>query len=191
MSAKASADPLQSQIWRVVVQLDQLPAEPETGYELDALSVCFRTLCETREPARSAAEDQIWEFWCDHPQEQLAAQMALGIRLLAAGELAPAEAVFDRLIERDPNWAEAWNKRATVYFLQGRDSASIGDIFHTLELEPRHFGALGGFAQICLRNGAADAARAALERLLAVNPGAAGIPEVLVALEKDHPKTLH
>ena len=96
MSAKASADSLQSQIWRVVVQLDQLPAEPETGYELDALSVCFRTLCETREPARSAAEDQIWEFWCDHPQEQLAAQMALGIRLLAAGELAPAEAVFDR-----------------------------------------------------------------------------------------------
>jgi tetratricopeptide (TPR) repeat protein len=117
--------------------------------------------------------------------------MAQGVRLLAAGELARAEAAFDQLIERDPKWAEARNKRATVYFLQGRDSASIADIFHTLELEPRHFGALGGFAQICMRNGAPDAARAALERLLAVNPGAPGIAEALAALERHHPKTIH
>ncbi len=191
MSTKTRADSLQSDVWRVVAQLDQLPPEPETGHALDALLVCFRALCETSEPARSAAEDQIWAIWCDHPEEQLTAQMALGIRLLAAGELARAEAVFDQLIERDPKWAEAWNKRATVYFLQGRDSASIGDIFHTLELEPRHFGGLGGFAQICMRNGAPDAARAALERLLAVNPGASGIVEALAALEKHHPKIIH
>ena len=76
------------------------------------------------------------------------------------GALTAAKEVFDRLIERHPTWAETWNKRATVYFLQGRDSASISDIYLTLELEPRHFGALGGFAQICMRNGAADAARA-------------------------------
>ena len=192
MNTKSSADSLQRDVWRVVAQLDRLPPEPpETGHELDALLVCFRALCENSEPARSAAEDQIWAIWSNHPEEQLTAQMARGIRLLATGELARAEVVFDRLIERDPKWAEAWNKRATVYFLQGRDSASIGDIFHTLELEPRHFGALGGFAQVCMRNGAPDAARAALERLLAVNPGAPGIAETLAALEKHHPKTLH
>ncbi len=192
MNTKSSADSLQRDVWRVVAQLARLPPEPpETGHELGALLVCFRALCENSEPGRSAAEDQIWAIWSNHPEEQLTAQMARGIRLLATGELARAEVVFDRLIERDPKWAEAWNKRATVYFLQGRDSASIGDIFHTLELEPRHFGALGGFAQVCMRNGAPDAARAALERLLAVNPGASGIVEALAALEKHHPKIIH
>jgi len=191
MSTKSGAESLQKHIWRVVAQLDLSQPGPETGHALEDLLVCFRSLREAKEPARSAAEKQIWAIWCDHSAEQLGTQMTFGIRLLAAGELAGAERVFDQLIERDPRWAEAWNKRATVYFLQGRDSASVDDIFHTLELEPRHFGALGGFAQICMRNGAPDAAQVALERLLAVNPRAPGIAEALSALEAHHPRTIH
>ena len=117
--------------------------------------------------------------------------MAEGIQLLAAGELVEAEALFDELIDHHPKWAEAWNKRATIYFLQGRDSASVGDIYDTLELEPRHFGALGGFAQICMRNGIPDAAQTALERLLAVNPSAPGVAETVAALRQHVPKTMH
>ncbi len=191
MSNEFNSGSLQSEVWRVSSLLEQLPAAPETGHSLDDLAACFGELGLKSAAARVEIEERIWTIWCDHPEPQAKTQMSLGIRLLAAGELDQAEAVFDQLIEHHPEWTEAWNKRATVYFLQGRDSASIRDIYHTLELEPRHFGALGGFAQICMRNGIPDAALAALEHLLAVSPGAPGIAEVVAAIRQNTPTTMH
>ncbi len=182
---------LQAEVWRVAAQLEALPAAPETGHRLGDLATHFGALGSTTEAARTTAEERIWAIWCDHPESQAKARMAEGIRSLAAGDLVEAEAAFDELIADYPAWAEAWNKRATVYFLQGRDSASVGDIFQTFEREPRHFGALGGFAQICMRNGIPDAAQAALERLLALNPGAPGVSETVAALSQYVPKTMH
>ena len=182
---------MQGEVWRVAAQLEKLPAAPETGHRLNDLTTSFSTLGSTTEATRTTAEERIWAIWCDHPEPQVKARMAEGIQLLAAGELVEAEALFDELIDHRPKWAEAWNKRATIYFLQGRDSASVGDIYDTLELEPRHFGALGGFAQICMRNGIPDAAQTALERLLAVNPSAPGVAETVAALRQHVPKTMH
>ena len=191
MSAESISGSLQSEIWRVASLLEQLPRAPEAGHLLDDLAACFGDLGLKNEAARVETEERIWTIWCNHPEPQTKAQMSLGIRLLTAGKLDQAEAVFGQLIERHPEWAEAWNKRATVYFLQGRDAASIRDIYSTLELEPRHFGALGGFAQICMRNGVPDAALAALKRLLAVNPGAPGIAEAAAAISRNTLKTMH
>ena len=182
---------VRAEIWGVAALLDELPAAPESGFRLDELAAGFRALQATDGKARRAAEASIWEVWCDHPDREVKAQMALGMRLLGAGELVRAETLFDALIEREATWAEAWNKRATIYFLQGRDAPSVGDIRRTLTLEPRHFGALGGFAQICMRNGSPDAALAALERLLLVNPGTPGILEVAEALRRQGSRTLH
>lgn len=117
--------------------------------------------------------------------------MAQGIRYLSDRALVEAEAIFDELIDDYPDWAEAWNKRATVLFLMHRDAMSVMDIRRTLELEPRHYGALGGFAQICVRNGVPDAALQALSRLLRLNPHAPGIAEAVATLSDDGPKTLH
>ena len=191
MSAESIRGSLQSEVWRVASLLEQLPSAPEAGHLLDDLAACFGDLGLKNEAARVETEERIWTIWCDHPEPKTKAQMSLGIRLLAAGKLDQAEAVFGQLIEHHPEWAEAWNKRATVYFLQGRDSASIRDIISTLELEPRHFGALGGFAQICMRNGLPGSALAALEHLLAVNPGAPGIAEAIVAIKQNAPDTMH
>ena len=191
MSAESNRDSLHSEVWRVSSQLEQLPPAPETGHLLDDLAACFGDLGLKSEAARVETEERIWTIWCDHPDPQAKAQMALGIGLLAAGDFDQAEAVFDQLIERHPEWTEAWNKRATVYFLQGRDSASVRDICRTLELEPRHFGALGGFAQICIRNGIPSAALAALERLITVNPGAPGIAEMIAAMRQNTSNTMH
>lgn len=191
MSAESISGSLQSEIWRVASLLEQLPSAPEAGHLLDDLAACFGDLRLKNEAARVETEERIWAIWCDHPEPQTKAQMSSGIRLLADGKLDQAEAVFGQLIERHPEWAEAWNKRATVYFLQGRDSASIRDIYSTLEREPRHFGALGGFAQICMRNGVPDAALAALKRLLAVNHGAPGIAEAAAAISRNTLKTMH
>ena len=71
------------------------------------------------------------------------------------------------------------------------DAESVADIRYTLRLEPRHFGALGGLAQIALRNGAPDAARAALRNLLRSNPNAAGVAEVIETIDRDAPTTVH
>ena len=71
------------------------------------------------------------------------------------------------------------------------DAERVADIRYTLRLEPRHFGALGGLAQIALRNGAPDAARAALRNLLRSNPNAAGVAEVIETIDRDAPTTVH
>ena len=55
---------------------------------------------------------------------------------------------FTKVIELDPNWSEAWNKRATAYFMMGNFDLSMKDISQTLQLEPRHFGAISGLVQI-------------------------------------------
>jgi tetratricopeptide (TPR) repeat protein len=189
--ANSPVDSVHAQIWLVIALLDDLPAAPSSGYRLDHLAAGFDGLRAADAATRAAAEKRIWAAWCDHPEPRAKTAMAGGIRLLSTGALAQAEVLFDQLVADYPAWAEAWNKRATLYFLQDRDALSVADIRRTLELEPRHFGALGGFAQICMRNGAPDAARRALLRLLAINPGAPGIAEAAATLVDDTPKTLH
>ena len=86
----------------------------------------------------------------------------------------------------DQDWAEAWNKRATLYFLQDRDEESVADIEATLKLEPRHFGALGGFGQICLRQDEPVSARIAFEKALLVNPHLDGVREIVHELGAEY-----
>jgi thioredoxin-like negative regulator of GroEL len=192
MTPKSFAtDSVHAQIWRVIELLDDLPTTPVSGNKLDELAANFATLRAATSEERTAAEEHIWSIWCDHPEARAKTAMADGVGYLSAGSLTKAEAIFDALIADNASWAEAWNKRATLYFLQNRDAMSVIDIHHTLDLEPRHFGALGGFAQICVRNGAPDAARQALLRLLEINPGAQGVAEAAAALGDDAPKVLH
>ena len=182
---------IQEALWRVASQLVELPGFPAEGFGLDRLAELFDLLAEGREAARARAEEGIWSIWCDHPTRELKDRMDAGIRCLHRGELSDSERIFDALIREDPSWAEAWNKRATIYFLQDRDTASVDDIYCTLEREPRHFGALGGLAQIGMRNDEAEVARAALERLLLVHPRAPGVAQAVQALSARADRTLH
>jgi Flp pilus assembly protein TadD len=182
---------LQREIWAAVSCLEGAVSAPQTAYQHLALSEAFDALARATFAQREEIEQTIWAIWCDHPDEIAKAQMAKAIGHLARAELDDSAAVLETLCSRYPDWAEVWNKRATVHFVQGRDAASVGDIRRTLELEPRHFGALGGLSQICLRNGNPDAARVALEALLRVNPGAAGVAELLATLAKDAPRVMH
>ena len=185
------SDSVNAQIWQVLALLDELPPSPRSGYRLHQLAANFEMLKHPDPEERAAAEQQIWTAWCDHSQPVAKAAMMAGIRHLSDGNLEQAEAIFDQLILDHPTWAEAWNKRATVLFLLNRDAQSVNDIHHTLELEPRHFGTLGGFAQICVRNGTPEAARQALLRLLVVNPHAPGVAEAAASLADDGPNVLH
>ena len=186
-----TSDSLHGEVWRVSDLLKHLSDTPTGGHRLDDLAACFEALRHSTGTERTNVEERIWAIWCDHPELQAKTAMRRGIGLLARRELTEAMVEFGNLAERYPAWAEAWNKRATVNFLLGHDAASVNDIYHALEIEPRHFGALGGFAQICIRNDAPDAAHAALKCLLVLNPGASGIAQAVAAMGDGPPKTMH
>jgi len=100
-------------------------------------------------------EMEIWSIWSVHPtQDQLTQLLAKGSVLMSSGELKMAYKIFSTIIDFDPDWAEGWNKRATVLYLMGRYQDSLNDIDEVLKRESRHFGALSGqgLVQIKLKN---------------------------------------
>lgn len=121
----------------------------------------------------------IWAIWIDHQNEEASHRMIAAVEAIAAGARDLARPILDELVKTYPDWAEAWNKRATLSFIERRDQESIEDIARALELEPRHFGAILGFAQICLRHGRVVEAKAAFEVALMLNPHIAGLTDVV------------
>ena len=100
-------------------------------------------------------EIKIWNIWSTHPsQENLTQLLANGSNLMTQHKLNKAYETFSKVISLDPNWAEGWNKRATVLYMLGRYEESQEDINEVLKLEKRHFGALSGqgLVQIELKN---------------------------------------
>ena len=100
-------------------------------------------------------EMKIWNIWSTHPtQYKLTLSLAKGSDLMSKGELVKAYNIFSTIIDSDPDWAEAWNKRATVLYLMGKYQDSLNDIDKVLKRESRHFGALSGqgLVQIKLKN---------------------------------------
>ena len=94
-------------------------------------------------------EKKIWAVWNKHPnQNNLTEKLELGTSLMYQGRYDYALKVFTNIINSDPKWSEAWNKRATLLFLMKDYQKSLDDISIVLDLEPRHFGALSGRAQI-------------------------------------------
>jgi len=94
-------------------------------------------------------ENKICKIWSTHPASdrkgyRLTELLAQGSFLMAKEELNKAYEIFSQIILVDPNWSEAWNKRATVLYLLGRYQQSQKDIDEVLKLEKRHFGALSG-----------------------------------------------
>ena len=100
-------------------------------------------------------EMKIWNIWSTHPsQENLTQLLANGSNLMTQHKLNKAYETFSKVISLDSNWAEGWNKRATVLYMLGRYEESQEDINEVLKLEKRHFGALSGqgLVQIELKN---------------------------------------
>ena len=96
-------------------------------------------------------EDKIWKIWSIHPSNnrrgyRLTELLDQGSLLIDRRELHKAYEIFSQIIVTDPNWSEAWTKRALVLYLMNRHQSSLDDIKKTLILEPRHFGALSGQA---------------------------------------------
>ena len=95
---------------------------------------------------------RIWNIWSTHPtQEKLTQLLAKGSDFISKGELVSAYEIFSTIVETEPDWAEGWNKRATVFFLMGRYQDSLSDIDEVLKRESRHFGALSGQGLVLIK----------------------------------------
>ncbi|MDA7770451.1 2-hydroxy-6-oxo-2,4-heptadienoate hydrolase [Candidatus Pelagibacter sp.] len=116
-------------------------------------------------------EKKIWSVWNKHPNDnELTNKMEFGTELMQYGDYNYALKVFDNIIISDPQWSEAWNKRATVYFLMNKFTNSLDDIDKVLSIEPRHFGALSGQARIFIKLQKYEEAIQSIERALEFYP---------------------
>src|SRR3546814_17371288 len=109
-------------------------------------------------------------MWIDHDDPNLENRMQQAIGAIAQRRFADAETQLNDLVAAAPDWAETWNKRATLYYLTHRAVESVADIRRPLELEPSHFGAICGFGQICLPHRAMAAAAEAFAAAMALHP---------------------
>jgi tetratricopeptide (TPR) repeat protein len=171
--------PVFNELMRLLALLPRVQPAPTLK---PALSALFETLKSAAKGVALDAEYQIWIAWEWHASLQAANSLNVATGHLAAREFPEAEAKLTSLVAAYPTYAEAWNKRAVLYYLQGRDEASLTDICRTLELEPRHFGALAGAGQILARNARADLAEIAFASALAINPHLEGVSAALETL---------
>ena len=123
------------------------------------------------DPARAArAANALWQMWHQSGQPQLDAQLLQGIEAMQQGRLEEADRVFTEIIEAAPDFAEGWNKRATVRYMAKDYAASIADCRQTLTRNPNHFGALSGQGLCHLALGEYREAAELFRRTLAVHP---------------------
>jgi len=114
---------------------------------------------------------QIWMLWSTHPTDQkLTSILDEGSRLVQDQQLNRAIDVFTEVIELDPSWAEAWNKRATVFYMVGEFQKSQEDIDKVLELEERHFGALAGQGMVNIKLKNYDKAKRSYKKAQEIYP---------------------
>ena len=118
-------------------------ASEDRNLQLDTL---FNQLKNTKNLyTAKEIENEIWKLWTTHPSEEsLTKLLAKGSEYMSQNQLTSAHNVFSKVIELDPKWPEAWNKRATVLYLMGSYKLSQNDIDKVLSIEKRHFGALSG-----------------------------------------------
>ena len=138
-------------------------------------TVTLDTLFAELEKATSLAEAQrveriIWAKWHWHKIPRLSQKLRLGTMYLQENNFKNALNIFNNIIKEAPAFSEAYNKRATTYFLMKKYDKSLMDIKATLTLEPRHFGALSGMGLIFMTRGDFQKALMAFTAVLKIYP---------------------
>lgn len=144
------------------------------GIDAD-LPLLFAALYDADRVVRGIAQSSIWQIWSRSGDAAVDRRYAIAMEQMETGKLRPAVRTLTRIIEIKPAFTEAWNKRATVYFLLGEDDQSIADCDEVLKRNPYHFGALAGYGQLMLRKRDLRRALEYFERALTVNPNMRGV----------------
>ena len=152
----------------------------------ERLDDLFGELARTRSPAEARLiEGRIWSEWMKSGSRTIDFLMSTAARAAQSGNPGLAFDHLDQIILTVPDYAEAWNRRATLHFMLGDYDASVRDIEEVLAREPRHFGALSGLGQIMLRLERPRDARDAFQRTLGVYPANRNAQERLAEIEEE------
>lgn len=133
---------------------------------------------------RAYAERGLWLLWARSGDAAIDALMARGTEEMQSGQHAKAIATFTSVVEAKPDFAEGWNRRATVYYLAGDFERSIADCGEVLKRNPLHFGALSGMGQIFFQRQEYDQALVWYRRALEVNPNMTGVELNIKGIEE-------
>ena len=125
---------------------------------------------ERNEKAAERIAGQIWEEWFKSGSASIDLMMMWAQNAINEQKYDVALDFLDEVITLSPLYAEGWNRRATLHFMMSNYGKSMSDIDHTLSLEPRHFGALSGMAQILKSTGKKEMALKAYHRVLEIYP---------------------
>jgi tetratricopeptide (TPR) repeat protein len=162
----------------IILFLFLLPAAAGADQNDARLDGLFKTFQETDDLLELRnAELEIWKIWTDSGRDDINTMMDEGVEAMQARNYDTALKKFDEIVELAPDFAEGWNKRATVYYLMHQLNESMQDVQRTLKLEPRHFGALSGIGLIFMEIGDETGALQAFEEVLKVNPHSPGTLE--------------
>ncbi len=174
LATLGSADPGERQ--RAAVWLAQVG-------RMEDVPALLAKLRDPDEGVRAIADRAIWVIWSRSGNPETDALFLEGIAQMNAGELKAGIATFTRVIERAPEFAEGWNKRATLYFLAGDFERSLRDCAEVLKRNPSHFGVLAGYGQIYAQLGEYEKALDYFKRALALNPNLEGVESQARVLE--------
>ncbi len=135
------------------------------------LDELFENLAVTKDARRAQIiEDAIWEVWLDAESASINLLMERSLVALDSEDIPTALSLLNAIVDLRPDFAEGWNKRATLFFLMEDYDQSLADIQKTLELEPRHFGALSGLSSILSAYGEYEKALDVYQQALELNP---------------------
>ena len=166
-------------------QLPEAPAKlPKVGADrTKGLDFLFGALKAAPDQASAKhVEARIWAMWMQTPSDTAALLMSRAKTAMDAQKMDVALKLLDSVIKLRPDYTEAWNRRATLYYLKNDYARSMQDIQQVLIREPRHFGALAGLGMIMQDIGDDKRALDAFRRALAVNPHLEKVPELVKSL---------
>jgi tetratricopeptide (TPR) repeat protein len=167
-----------------VVSVQPLDPVVKSARELDRL---FGALRAASLDDAKQIEDKIWANWHQNPSPTAELLLRQASVALTDGALDTSETMLNELVGTYPEYVEALDRRATLYFKLRRYDEALADIEQVLEMEPRHFGALAGRGVIYATQGKIGEAKQSMEEALAINPHMETVKEALQQLARDYP----
>jgi tetratricopeptide (TPR) repeat protein len=151
---------------------------------MDDVVKLLNSLRDDDELVRNTAEQSIWKIWARSGDPAIDRLYARGIREMNEGSFARAISTFTEIIKLKPDFAEGWNKRATLYYMTEQYDKSLEDCDEVLKRNPYHFGALSGYGHIHVEFRLLEQAIEYFQRALKINPNMGSIARLIERLEQ-------
>ena len=151
---------------------------------MDDVKVLLNVLRDENEGLRALAEQSIWRIWARSGDASIDRLYERGIREMNEGSHIRAISTFTEIIKLKPDFAEGWNKRATLYFMTEQYDKSLEDCDEVMKRNPYHFGALAGYGHIHVEFNLPEQAIEYFKRALAINPNMSSIAKLIIRLQE-------